>query len=245
MSKRIIIIFIIAIFAIAAMILLTGCEKNKEENNTIVSNQTEEKETVTDEIDPRKEEMYGEVISNYENALAEYDLNDLEAEERIKEKYNLEDTTLLMHLARYSSNEIKLTKMFYDIDKNGTDELILGASNAMAVIYTFDKNANKPVFVYALDTIERGNLSIYDNGIIFSAGSGGATLTVYEYGKMDEKGTSYELLEKIEEEYTEESEKPEYTDLVTGEKLAYKSLDEIFEKYTSNAKEVSVFGDLR
>ena len=244
MSKRIIVALIIAVLAICVCVL-AGCEKKEEENEIIVNNQTEEKETVTDEIDPRKEKMYGEIISNYENALAEYDLNDLEAEERIKEKYNLEDTTLLMHLARYSSNEIKLTKMFYDIDKNGTDELILGTSNAMAVIYTFDKNTNKPVFVYALDTIERGNLSIYDNGIIFSAGSGGAMLNVYEFGKMDENGTGYELIEKIEEEYTEESEVPEYTDVVTGEKLAYKSLDEIFDKYISDAKIVNVFGDVR
>lgn len=240
MSKRIIITFIIAIFAIAAMILLTGCEKNKEENNTIVSNQTEEKETVTDEIDPRKEKMYGEIISNYENALAEYDLNDLEAEERIKEKYNLEDTTLLMHIARYSNDGVKLTKVFYDIDKNGIDELILCANTESAVIYSYDKKADKAVFIFALDTIERGYMTIYDNGIIYSGGAGGATLHCFEFGKISKDGTSYETLEKVE---VEDKDTPEYRNPETGEILEYKSLDEVFAKYTSDAKIVSIFGN--
>ena len=245
-------IFFIMIIC-ALFFALTGCEKNQEIDNTIIANNSKIDETIieknevaetnntTNKKELSNDEIYGELITNYEKALKEYELDDIEADEKINDKYGIKDTILLMHIARYAENGVKLTKEFYDIDKNGIDELILGADNAIGVIYSFDTNTNKPVFIFALDTLERGFASIYDNGVIYSGGAGGAALHIYEFGKISENGTSYELLEKVEEEYKEDSEIPEYRDPATEEKLEYKSFDEVTDKYISNAKEVKIF----
>lgn len=244
--------FSVLIIAILVMTIfvLTGCEKNQEGNNAVVNSNTLENNTVETDVTNTtsenkeklsNEEMYGDLIKNYEKALAEFDLDNLESEEEIKSKYGIEDLTLIMHIARYAEDGVKLTKEFYDVDKNGINELILGAENAVGVIYSYDTETNKPVFIFAQDTLERGSASIYDNGIIYSGGSGGAALHIYEFGKISEEGTSYKLLEKVEEEYLEDSEVPEYRNSATGRKLDYKSLDEVTDKYILNAKVVEVF----
>jgi hypothetical protein len=226
-------IFLVMIIC-AVVFVLTGCERTEEAEQA-------ESKTNTEKTVLSNEEMYSDLIENYEKALAEFDLESLESEEEIKNKYGIEDLTLIMHIARYAEDGLKLTKEFYDVDKNGIDELILGAENAIGVIYSFDTSSNKPVFIFALDTLERGSASIYDNGTIFSGGAGGAMLHVYEFGKISENGTSYELLEKVEEEYIEDNEVPEYRDSATGRKLEYKSLDEVIDKYINNAEVVDVF----
>ncbi|MBQ9314377.1 MAG: hypothetical protein IJ220_05170 [Clostridia bacterium] len=194
------------------------------------------KATTNDEL--TNEEMYGGIIENYQKALAEFDLENLDTEKNIEEKYSIKDTTLLAHIARYSGEGVQLTYSFYDVDKNGVDELLLGASGSIGAIYTFDKQANQPVSLFFQSTLERGDLSIYDNGVILSAGAGGAALHYYEFGKIADDGISYELLESIEEEYTENGETPTYSDAKTGEALEYKSLDEINNKYIFNANKI-------
>lgn len=244
--------FSVLIIAILVMTIfvLTGCEKNQEGNNAVVNSNTLENNTVETDVTNTtsenkeklsNEEMYGDLIKNYEKALAEFDMDNLDSEEEIKSKYGIEDLTLIMHIARYAEDGVKLTKEFYDIDKNGIDELILGADNGIGVIYSYDTKTNKPVFIFAQDTLERGSASIYDNGVIYSGGSGGAMLHVYEFGKISEDGISYKLLEKVEEEYMEDSETPEYRNTATGRKLDYKSLDEVTDKYILNAKVVEIF----
>lgn len=221
---------------------LTGCGK-QEENQNIIEHEPEIENQTTEEVEIESKEltngeMYDALISNYENALKEYDLEDLDSEERIMEKYDISDTTLLMHIARYSGDGVKLTYSFYDIDKNGIDELLLEADEAIGAIYTYDQDINEPVSVFFQSTLERGNLSVYDNGIILSEGSGGAALHYFEFGKIDSDGVSYELLEAIEEEYIEGSETPVYRDAETGEELEYKSLDEIMNEYISGANKI-------
>lgn len=225
---------IVAIILICACIfILTGCEKNQD--NTAIDNQVKDTENAVS----TNEERYEEVISNYKKALSEYDLDNLESDEEIEKKYDIKDTTLLMHITRYAQDGVKLTHAFYDIDKNGIDELILGAENAIAVVYSFDKEANKPVFIFALDSIERGYMSIYDNGIISSGGSGGAALHMYELGRIKD-GTSYELLVKTEEEYYERIDTAIYTDIQTGKKIEAETLQEITDPYIKDAKEVTI-----
>ena len=241
MSKKIIITFIISVFAIAAMILLTGCEKAEEVENTEIAEQTEYEEVVKKDV-PSKETMYGEMISNYEKAVKEYDLNDIDIDEKIKEKYGIRDTSLLMHLARYASEGVSLSKGFYDIDRNGVDELILGVDKMPVTIYSYDLEKKEPVFVYALDTIERGSMTIY-NGIFCTEGSGGAALHVYNFMKIADDEISAEILESVEEEYVEGSEVPEYRALGSKQRLEYKSIDELYAKYITEAKEVKVFGE--
>ena len=240
---------LLTIMIVVFIFAFTGCEssieKVEEPEITETTETVAEKEEIKEEKEDVKEiiisneDMYGEVINNYENALKEYNFDDLDIDEKIEEKYGIKDTSLLMHLTRYSGDGVKLSKKYYDIDKNGVDELILGADNQSGVIYSFDKKTNKPVFVFALDTLERGTMVIFDNGVVFSGGSGGAASHYYEYGKISADGITYKLLENVDEEYTEDSEIPVYKDPETGKKLSYKSLDEVEEKYIYGAKQIS------
>ena len=105
---------------------------------------------------------------------------------------------------------------------------------------SYDKTNKVPVKIFFQDTMERGSLFFYDNGIILSEGSGGAALHVFEFGKISADGLGYELVEKIYEEYTEGKDIPDYKDPDTGAILEYKSTDEIMNKYVSNAESVII-----
>ena len=61
----------------------------------------------------------------------------------------------------------------------------------------------------------------------------------YEFGKIA-NGTSYEMIEGVQEEYKGENSSPEYSDVKSGRKLDYKSLDEIKNKYIGNARPIKV-----
>ena len=180
-------------------------------------------------------EKYKEVIDEYKNAMGEVNLENI-GDEEILNKYPLISETLVTHVARYKDEGVKLTYSFYDIDKNGVNELLVGASGSVGAIYTYDGANNTPAKIYFQDTMERGNLEIYDNGVILSSGSGGAALHYYEFGKIATNGTSYELLEDIEEEFMSENEAPVYRDTNTREILEYTSIDEAMTKYVANAK---------
>lgn len=203
-------------------------EKENEVNNFV-----EEKDTLS------KESMYKDIIDSYKNAYKEFDLDEIDGEDKLVNKYELVSPYLIAHVKRYSDNGISLSYVFYDIDKNGIDELIVGASGAPGAIYTYNEKDEKVVKIFFQDTMERGDLSIYDNGIIVSSGSGGAALHLYEFGKIVDD-VKYEVIEKIEEEYTENSEVPTYKDLTTSKELKYKSLDEIMNKYILDAKKFEV-----
>jgi len=213
-------------------------QENDVENaiNTVESEKADTKEDTEEKLS--NETMYEEVISSYKNAYEELDLEDYESEEKILAKYDMVSMTLIEHVKRYEDNDISLTYEFYDIDSNGVDELIVGASGAPGAIYSLNKKDNKIVKVYYQDTMERGDLSIYDNGTIVSSGAGGAALHYYEFGKISEEDSSYKLLEKIEEEYEMENEAPTYRDATSGKVLDYKSYDEIVDKYILDSEKV-------
>lgn len=229
---------ILGVLAVLAISSLVACENQKEvepihQDTTIVENNenTNNVESLTNE------EMYNTLIDDYKKAFAEYDLEDMDIDEKIEQNYNMLNLSLLAHVARYANNGIELTYNFYDIDKNGVDELIVGASGSNGAIYSYDKTTNQPVKLFFQETLERGNLIVYDNGIILSEGAGGAALHYYEYGKISSDGTTYEMLESVEEEYIEENEPPVYKDYTTGNVLNYKSLDEIQDKYLLKSSE--------
>lgn len=208
---------LIVIFAILAVACLVACENNQNKN-----------------------EKYQKIIDEYKGALASYNLDDLDADEKLLNAYKDVNLSIIQHLARYSDNGLQLSFGYYDIDKNGTDELFVGVSGAYGAIYSYDESTKNPVKIFYLDTLERGSLSIYDNGIIFSEGAGGAALHYFEFGKITQDGVGYNALEKIEEEYFEGVEFPDYRNSDTGTKLEYKSYDEIMEKYVSGSQIVEI-----
>lgn len=220
--------------------ITTGNTKNNE--NATTNNKTENvtnktvNNTENTNNNEKQENIYESLISEYNKTIKEFDLNDVNAQDKIKNK--LINASLIMHVKRYESNGTKLTFDYYDIDKNGTKELIIGASGAPGAIYTYDTGKKEIVKLYFQDTLERGNLDIYDNGVILSESAGGAMLHYFEYGKISKEGNSYTLLEKIEEEYKEQDGKPSYKNFNTNQILNYTSKDKIKQKYIANSQVV-------
>ncbi|MCR5186436.1 MAG: hypothetical protein K6D97_04895 [Clostridia bacterium] len=243
----VIIVALIFIVGYKVYPMVTKGEKAADANTSANRTSVEKANTISEENDKEEkasfsnDDRYKDVISQYKEAYETFDLDNFESEEEISSKYNLVNPSLIVHVAQYSENGVELTYEYYDVDQNGVDELIVGASGAAGAIYSFDENNNKAVKIFYQDTMERGNLSIYDNGVLLSAGSAGAVVHIYEFGKISDDGKSYELFEAIQEEYEMGSDElPTYKDVNTNKELKYKSYDEIAEKYLSGAKEVEL-----
>ena len=231
---------LIGILAIIAVICLAACEEKKEPEVTTptVVDSGETNTTTEPEFLPasQSDEMYQKVIDDYKGALATFNLEDIDAEEKMLNEYGYVNPNLVVHLTRYADTGAEITFDFYDIDKNGIKEFIVGVDGAPEAIYSYDKANQVPVKIYFQDAIERGRLNIYDNGIINSEGAGGAALHYYEFGKISPDGLGFESLEKIEEEYVDGNEVAEYRNAETGAKLDYKSMTDVFDKYIPNSE---------
>lgn len=235
MKKKILSAFLVVMLTILAVIL-SGCGENVKKQGETSTKLTEE-------------EMYKSVIDQYKKVVSEYDEDDYEAMERMESEYDMVNFTVALLSLHYKDNGNKIAYTFYDVDGNGIKELIVGVSSdskdyfSEGAIYTYDQNTKQPVKLYYQTTLERGRLYIYDNGVIYSEGSGGASFHYYEFGKISEDGKALNMIEEIEEEYTEGSDIPVYRNHETNKVLNYKGLDEILEKYVSNSKTVE-YGEI-
>lgn len=256
--KNVIIVLIVIAVIAGGYYYVTKISKsndNKSPKNNLnetVTNEDSQKDIKTDVQEDKNEtiseenleDIYSEVLKDYKLAKEEYDPNQVSS---INSKYPLVNETLISHVYLYSKNNIGIGYTFYDIDNNGRKELIVGVTNATdnslvpAAIYTYTSNKEIKK-IYFLDTIERGNLAIYDNGVIYSNGSGGAVIHYYNFFKMSSDGNSLETLEQIREEYKSSNDVKYYND-ETNKELNYKSSDEIIAKYINGSKEIKLKTD--
>lgn len=237
---------LIGIIAIILVIGLTACNETQE--TVTEAPQTTELVTTNEKVeleldtllDSPSGDIYQDIIDDYTYVLNHYDIEKFEEEEQFFIDAGRSNTSLIFHILRNKDAGAEVTFAHYDIDQNGIEELMVGANGAYGAIYSFDPIKKAPVKIFFQDTMERGNLFIYDNGIICSEGAGGAALHYYEFGKIGADGATYEKLESVLEEYTEGAETPVYKDAKTEEVLGYKSLDELMNKYVANAKKVEL-----
>ncbi len=230
---------LLVVLVVFILFSFVACGKKGETPEEGANTPNEGSSNTPEEAVLSNEEMYGELITKYQDLIAEFDLGDVEAEEKLPD---IVSDTLIMHIARYAQEGVSLTYAFYDIDKNGVDELLIGADNGLGAIYSYDKDLQTVVKIAFLDTLERGAMHIYDNGVIMMEGSGGAALHYFEFGLIGTDGKSYQQAEYIMEKYEEDSETPKYYNAETEELLEYQSFIEIKNKYIGNAQEY-VFGD--
>ena len=224
--------------------------KNKKVSNSVenktdtIAGNTNTNETNNENLAISESEMYANVIDEHKKALNE---TDIETVFDVEDKYSLVNWQVLFNVLRYPENQPQIAYLFYDIDKNGTKEMICGisfkgTSFIPGAIYGYNPTTKKAEKLFFQDTLERGRMYIYDNGIIFSEGSGGAALHYYEFGKIAENGYSYNKIEDIEEEYLSQNAEPTYRNVDTKKTLEYKSRDEIKNKYVGNSKEITYEG---
>ena len=120
---------LIGILAIIAVICLAACEEKKEPEVTTptVVDSGETNTTTEPEFLPasQSDEMYQKVIDDYKGALATFNLEDIDAEEKMLNEYGYVNPNLVVHLTRYADTGAEITFDFYDIDKNGIKEFII------------------------------------------------------------------------------------------------------------------------
>ena len=207
---------------------LTQEDKNKDSEDN-------KNETLTEN------EIYKKILDDYKNALVEFRNNTEMDFMDLEKKYEINSRIMIPIVIYNQDKNMKIHYTFYDIDKNGVKELLVGIGpTEIGAIYSYNPNTKEIKKIYYLGTLERGNLNIYDNGIIFSSHSGGAYLHSYEFGKIGQDGYSYYEIEDITEEYFGEDSAPVYTDSKTNKELKYKSINEIKDKYLKNAKELEL-----
>ncbi len=236
LKNFIIILLVIALIGAGLYIYKNESEKNNNKNE-VNNNQTNEK-TAEETKEENVEEIYKEIINNYKSAKEEYEKDDTIS---LEEKYPLVSETLITHIIRYKETS-QLAYTYYDIDNNGTKELILGLkedNNKLLPTAIYTHNNNEVKKIYYLDTIERGNLEIYDNGILYSTGAGSATTHYYRFYKIASDGISLETLENIKEEYITDTE-VKYYEGDTEKTLDYKDSNEILKKYINDSKKLEL-----
>ena len=125
-----------------------------------------------------EEDEYLAIIEEYKGALNDKDFN-----------YHAYD------------NSVIFKYVFFDINNDGKNEMIVGdGNNAIYEIYTYD---GKKVLRFYDDGClgERCSSSIYDNGIIYFYGSGGASVHGLDFYKVAGDGYSKEVIKSYSVEY--------------------------------------------
>ena len=181
-KKYNVIIVILSIIVIGLMIVIGLFLTNKISfNNNDNVNNTTNVDSSKDDVDSSTSsslsdsDKYASVINNYKSALEFLDSSS--DYNTVSNKYPDFNFELFI-------NGKKGYYSFYDIDKDGNNELIIsslsGNEYTYADVYTYNNGAKK----LDLKIAERNQFGFYDNGVIFTRGSGGANYGGYEFYKL-------------------------------------------------------------
>lgn len=215
----IILLIVVGLFATNTISFNTK-EKNSSNKTT---NNTEEKQNTSNN------DIYQEVINQYKEIIN----SNLSDEEINQEKYNYASYTDCGTYQCLKENKWYYT--YYDIDKDNHDELLISYDSDnkhfVTTIYTNDGTNIKEVAKYW----SRNRLyGIYDNGLIVTNGSGGATLEGYSFQTID-KST-----DKDYEVNYNNSEIESIIDMKTEKKADYNTVEELLSDNIGNNQKVNL-----
>ena len=132
--------------------------------------------------------------------------------------------------------------VYYDINKDGNNELIVvfsspSAQYHIAEIYTYDGN-KASMFIPQQGCLgERCSATLYDNGIIYFYGAGGARVHGLTFYKIGDNGYSIEI---VKDYGVEIDENGNYTISEGDTVTSYKSDEEAINSVVGNAKKVDM-----
>lgn len=216
--------------------------KTPDDNNQLEENTNNKKYALI--FEEYKEALNDE---NFENMIDVDDTYPHINEWIVKEKIRTDKEN-----SEYNFN---ISYTYYDIDKNGLDELVMFAvydidssKPTIIDIYTYDSNENKPVKVIDDGSLGyRAHADIYNNGIILLQGSSGADNGVVEITKILSDGHNVEnkiYYYKYEDVNTLTFYESYENMNNKKDKLSYKSFEELENEYIKNASIVK-FNDLK
>ena len=222
------------------LLLLTGVvdlgkDSDKKDNNNenVVDKDIKENNLIDDD------KKYSSIISEYKEAIKDENFDD-----NIDKYINI--NTIMVsyyhkHINGVFSGSMSINYVYYDINKDGNNELIVFTNSddkngSIIDIYTSDGN-NTNTFDAGCVLGERCSATIYDNGIIYFYGSGGATVHGLTFYKIGNDGYTFEK----EKEFDVEVNNGVYSAELNGVKTEFKSDDEVIKSIVNSASKVDMF----
>ena len=234
-------IFIILILSITLILTLTGeiqLQPNQTNSNDKSPNDKEEinnqSTTTTDN------EKYSIILDEYKTAL-----NDNNFDQTNEEMYQNINPTVVHNYhnykKEYNEGTMTLNYVYYDINKDNNNELIVFANdpyknNNIVEIYTHDGERSKK-FINDSCLGERCYVKIYNNGIIFFYGAGGANLHGLEFYKIGNDGYSKENIATFS---VKSDENNNITITTNNNKTDYKTDEEVIKSIVKEKEEINI-----
>lgn len=185
------------------------------------------------------ESKYSSIIDEYSRAMKD----EIKDDSEIDERYNTLNVAYISDYHFRNNLDLLFYYSFYDIDKNGVDELLIGygddcssSSNGCVFVDIYSYN-NNPVKLEKVSSVYyRTYLRIYDNGILGVYGSGSAVTGGASFYKIASDGYTEEELGSYSYEFKDE-DNVVITDENTNEVTNYTSLDDI--EFIKNANDIN------
>ena len=237
--------FMVTAMVLSVAFLLVSCGIDTTRQEQTVPDVTEEtkiNENMTNESDVTdNHEVLNEKIDIYNRVLAEYSdmvQNDFYMELRDSDAY---DNSFGEHIGlEISTHKQEVYYAFYDIDGNGTKELIIaGGENAKSNptfspwnydLYGYDGANVVPIFP-EMEFGYRTNFSLYENGIIEVFYSGSAAESRVDFYKIAADGIGTELVDSFSVIGHLEGDEPVFTYFQNGDEITEKEYHSKIQNY--------------
>ncbi len=230
-SELLVGILIGLVIALLIGVCLFLTETIKLNNKKTTNNQKEtlekEKTNTKNETDNTKNETdkYTAIIEEYKNAMNDTDYK------TNQENYKNINRIMMNYYHSYKDKAFKYT--YLDINNDKKTELIIGDGTIIYEIYTYGDKAER--FINSDCLGDRCSAIIYDNGIIYFHGSGGANYHGLEFYKIASDGYSKDIIKEYTAEYKDNS--VTITDETNKKVTDYKDTEEVISNEVGNAKE--------
>lgn len=180
-------------------------------------------------------EKYSYIIDDYKKYI-----NNLDYE---SENINYSDLYII------SNSDFIIGYTYYDLDNNGISELLISRidnnGKFLNIIDVYTSNQNNVVKVLdRSDICQRCGIEIWDNGMIFYRGSGGAARGYLYFYKVSSNNSEYvdRYMYEYEDEFDYSIYKIDSNGIKIGNKLDYSSDNELISKYKNDASSLSLDG---
>ena len=233
----IIVILLIVVALFATNIISFNTNETSTNNQAQENTQESEKENNNNET-IENQKIYSKVLEEYKNA--------------IKDETNISNYKLINERAMHyyfsqkgTKDEFNFKYSFFDINKDGIDELLI--NNIFIDIFSYDGNKIIRLFEDNASCLgERCSIDLYDDGTIFFRGSGGASQHYISFYNINKNTSTRNTINSYYLKYEENGnvtiydEKTYDFDKDTGTKLNYTSEEELLSENLKNAKKIDL-----
>ena len=239
---------IVILLLIFVVLLISGTIsfKNESVGNVSNSNNVEKLEDKSDDVtnDDNKntvsdnnknivsdDEKYSSIIDEYRKVIGDTEKN--------IDNYSHVNKTIVHYY--FSYNKVKFNYAFYDIDNNGSKELLISdngydGTHRLVDLYSYDGNNAIKLFT-DICLGDRCSVNLYDSGIMFFYGSGGASRHSLEFYKLGSNGYNKESIASYGVEIDDNNN---VTVMEGNTKTNYTSDDDVINHFVGSAKKVDL-----